>query len=121
MATPHENDPDLGDVETVELEQALTVLAWSDPTFAGAPSAGMSRLGVEVPARLRLDVRVQRRDTLYLIIPPASSDGGTEGVVNQLDLWGSGDEFVWVMSQDAKLALLRMREQYRGRASRGER
>lgn len=121
VATPHENGPDLGDVEAVELEQALTVLAWSDPTFAGAPSAGMAKLGVEVPARLRLDVRVQRRDTLYLIIPPVSSDGGTDSVVNQMDLWGSGDQFVWVMSQDAKMALLKMRQQYRDRAREGER
>ncbi len=121
MATSTENGAALGDVEAAELEQALTVLAWSDPAFAGAPSAGMSKLGVEVPARLRLEVRVQRRDTLYLIIPPASSDGGTDSVVNQMDLCGSGDQFVWVMSQDAKLALLKMRHQYRDRVSKGER
>ena len=106
---------------TAELEQALTVLAWSDPAFAGDPSAGLRQLGVEVPAGLRLDVRVQRRDTLYLVIPPASSDGGTDSVVNQMDLWRSGDQFVWVMPQDAKLALLTMREQYRDRAAQDKR
>jgi len=58
---------------------------------------------------------------LYLIIPPASSDGGTDNVVNQRDLWRSGDQFVWVMSQDAKLALLKMREQYRDSAGKDER
>ena len=97
------------------------MLAWSEPAFADDPSAALPQLGVEVPAGLRLDVRVQRRDTLYLIIPPASSDGGTDSVVNQMDLWRSGDQFVWVMSQDAKLALLKMREQYRDRAGKAER
>lgn len=102
-------------------EQALTILAWSDPAFAGDPSAALPQLGVEVPAGFRLDIRVQRRDTLYLIIPPASSDGGTDIVVNQMDLWRSGDQFVWIMPQDAKLALLDMREQYRDRAGEDER
>jgi hypothetical protein len=81
-------------LDAIELEQALTVLAWSDPAFADDPSAGLSQLGVEVPAGLRFDVRVQRRDTLYLIIPPASSDGATDSVVNQMDQWRSGDQFV---------------------------
>ena len=30
-----------------------------------------------------------------------------------MDLWRSGDQFVWIMPQDAKVALLDMREQYR--------
>ena len=41
-------------------------------------------------------------------------------VVNQMDLWRSGDQFVWIMPQDAKLALLDMREQYRDRAGEDE-
>jgi len=111
----------LGSVNAAELEQALTVLAWSDPAFAGNPSTALPQLGVEVPDGLRLDVRIQRRDTLYLIIPPASSDGGTDSVVNQMDLWRSGDQFVWLMSQDAKLALLKMRQQYRDRVGKDKR
>lgn len=101
---------DAGDLET-----ALTELAWSDPGVADDPAAALARLGVEVPAGLRVDVRVQRPDTLYLVIPPAAPDGGeVEEVVNQMDLWRSGDQFVWVMPQEAKVALLEMREQYRG-------
>jgi hypothetical protein len=103
-----------------DLEQALTTLAWGDPAVAQDPAAAMSALGVEVPAGMRLDVRIQRRDTLYLVIPPAASDGGTTGVVDQMDLWRSGDQFVWIMSQDAKLALLSMREQFRERAGQDE-
>ena len=74
----------------------------------------MARLGVTVPDGLRIDLRIQRPDTLYFVIPSTADDGGeVEGVVNQMDLWRSGDQFVWIMPQDAKVALLDMREQCR--------
>jgi len=98
----------------VDLEQALTMLAWSDPAVTEDPAAAVAQLGVQVPAGFRIDLRIQRPDTLYLVIPPAFSDEGEhESVVNQMDLWRSGEQFVWIMSQEAKLALLKMREQYR--------
>jgi hypothetical protein len=100
--------------KAVELEDALKALAWADPSVADDPAAALAQLGVTVPDGLRLDVRVQRRDTLYFVIPPSSADGGeVDGVVDQMDLWRSGDQFVWVMPQDAKVALLEMREQCR--------
>ncbi|HTP15313.1 MAG TPA: hypothetical protein VMK13_05700 [Streptosporangiaceae bacterium] len=92
-------------LDAAELEQALTILAWSDPAFAGDPYAALPQLGVEMPAGFRLDIRVQRRDTLCLIIPPASPDGGTDMVVNQMDLWRSGDQFVWIMPQGCQAGL----------------
>ncbi|MEU3278526.1 nitrile hydratase [Streptomyces antibioticus] len=101
---------------SLDLEQALTILAWSDPELTENPGAALTRLGIDVPPALRFDVRVQRPDTLYLVIPPVSceEDGG-ENVVNQMDLWRSGEQFVWILPQDAKTALLGMREQYRNR------
>jgi hypothetical protein len=36
-----------------------------------------------------------------------------------MDLWRSGDQFVWIMPQDAKVALLQMREQYRDHVAQG--
>ncbi|HXY93893.1 MAG TPA: nitrile hydratase [Acidimicrobiia bacterium] len=100
--------------DTVELEQALTQLAWADPSIADDPAAALARLGVTVPDGLRIDVRIQQPDTLNFVIPPTTDDGGeVEGVVNQMDLWRSGDQFVWIMPQDAKVALLDMREQCR--------
>ena len=111
---PGDNPNDLG---AGDIEQALTMLAWGDPSVVEDPAA-LSQLGVDVPAGLRFDVRVQRPDTLYLVIPSAYSDDGEhEGVVNQMDLWRSGDQFVWIMPQDAKVALLQMREQYRNRVA----
>jgi hypothetical protein len=110
----------LDDIDVADLEQALTLLAWTDPAFADDPGAALARLGVDVPDGFRLDVRVQRRDTLYLVIPPAVGDGETaDAVVNQMDLWRSGDQFVWIMPQDAKMALLEMREQYRAHGDPG--
>ncbi|MFJ3937881.1 nitrile hydratase [Streptomyces parvus] len=101
---------------SLDLEQALTILAWSDPALTENPGAALTRLGIDVPPALRFDVRVQRPDTLYLVIPPVSceEDGG-ENVVNQMDLWRSGEQFVWILPQDAKTSLLGMREQYRKR------
>ena len=100
--------------DAADFEQALTMLAWRDPAVTGDPAAAFAQLGVQVPAGLRVDLRIQRPDTLYLVIPPAFSDEGEhERVVNQMDLWRSGEQFVWIMPQEAKLALLEMREQYR--------
>jgi hypothetical protein len=100
--------------DAVELEDALTELAWADPSICDDPAEALARLGVSVPEGLRVDVRIQRRDTLYFVIPPAAADGGeVDDVVNQMDLWRSGDQFVWIMAQDAKVALLERREQCR--------
>ena len=100
--------------DAADPEQALTMLAWSHPAVTEDPAAAFAQLGVEVPAGWRVDLRIQRPDTLYLVIPPAFSDEGEhEQVVNQMDLWRSGEQFVWIMPQEAKLALLEMREQYR--------
>ena len=111
MTAEPDNGPPQG---ALELEAALTALAWGDPSVTDGPTAALAQLGVTVPDGVRVDVRVQRRDTLYFVIPPSATDGGeVDGVVNQMDLWCSGDQFVWIMPQDAKVALLDMREQRR--------
>jgi hypothetical protein len=97
-----------------DLEQALTALAWRDPSTVDDGAAALAALGVDVPAGMRVDLRVQRRDTLYFVIPPSAADGGDpDRVVDQMDLWSSGDQFVWILPQDAKVDLLDLREQYR--------
>ena len=102
------------DPDAADFEQALTMLAWSDPAVTEEPAAAFAQLGFEVPAGWRVDLRIQRPDTLYLVIPPAFSDEGEhERVVNQMDLWRSGEQFVWIMPQGGEAALLEMREQYR--------
>jgi hypothetical protein len=66
------DEPRSGGGDDLGLEDALTKLAWADPSVADDPHAALARLGVTVPEGLQVDVRVQRRDTLYFVIPPAA-------------------------------------------------
>jgi len=100
------------------LERRLVELAWTDPAFAELlrtdPRQALARIGVEVAPSVRIDVRQQRRDTLYFVIPPsAATPADAETVINQMDLWQSGDLFCWIMPQALKLELLRMRQSFR--------
>ncbi|MFO1061021.1 MAG: hypothetical protein U1E53_29135 [Dongiaceae bacterium] len=100
------------------LERRLVELAWTDPAFADLlrkdPRRALASIGVEVPPDVKIDVRQQRRDTLYLVIPPLAArpeDAAT--VINQMDLWESGDLFCWIMPQALKVQLLQMRQSFR--------
>lgn len=100
------------------LERRLVELAWTDPAFAELlrtdPRRALASIGVEVSPGVKIDVRQQRRDTLYFVIPPpAAGPEDAETVINQMDLWGSGDLFCWIMPQALKLELLRMRQSFR--------
>ena len=100
------------------LERRLVELAWTDPAFADLlrrePRQALASIGVEVPPDVRIDVRQQRRDTLYLVIPPpAATPEAAETVINQMDLWESGDLFCWIMPQALKVQLLQMRQSFR--------
>ena len=101
------------------LEQALTKRAWRDPDFARLletdPRCALEAIGVEVSGNVKINVRMQRRDTLYFVIPPlAERPEDADTIINQMDLWQSGDLFCWIMPQVLKLELLKMRQSYRG-------
>ena len=69
---------------------------------------------MEVAPGIKIDIRQQRRDTLYLVIPPlAAKSEDAETEINQMDLWESGDLFCWIMPQALKLELLKMRQSFR--------
>ena len=100
------------------LERRLVELAWTDRAFAELlqknPRQALASIGVEVSPGIEIDVRQQRRDTLYFVVPPlAESTEDAEKVINQMDLWQSGELFCWIMPQALKLELLRMRESFR--------
>jgi len=106
------NSPD------VSLERRLIELAWTDPAFAELlrkePRRALASIGVELSPDIKIDVRQQRRDTLYFLIPPlAAKPEDAERVIDQMDLWGSDDIFCWIMPQALKLELLRMRQSFR--------
>jgi len=100
------------------LERRLVELAWTDPAFAELlqkdPRQALAIIGVVVSPGVKIDVRQQRRDTLYFVIPPpAATHEDAEKVINQMDLWHSSDLFCWIMPQALKLELLRMRQSFR--------
>ena len=106
------------DGKETSLERRLVELAWTDHSFADLlqknPRQALASIGVEVSPDVEIDVRQQRRDTLYFVIPPlAEPTEDAEKVINQMDLWQSGDLFCWIMPQALKLELLRMRESFR--------
>lgn len=100
------------------LERRLVELAWTDPAFVELlqtdPRQALGRLGVALPPGVEIDVRLQRRDTLYLVIPPpATQPNAAPAPINQMDLWQSGELLCWILPQALKLELLRMRQSFR--------
>lgn len=111
----HDTTKSSGDAS---LEKRLVERAWTDPAFAELlrkdPRQALASIGVEVSADVKIDVRQQRRGTLYFVIPPlAAKPEDAETVINQMDLWDSGGLFCWIMPQALKLELLRMRQSFR--------
>ncbi|WP_197496851.1 hypothetical protein [Paraburkholderia caribensis] len=102
----------------VTLERRLVELAWTYPDFAEMlerdPRRALKTVGVEVSPDVKIDIRQQRPDTLYFVIPPlAARQEDARTVINQMDLWQSGELFCWIMPQTLKLELLRMRQSFR--------
>ena len=100
------------------LERRLVELAWTDPAFAELlqkdPRQALGCLGVELPPGVEIDVRLQRRDTLYFVIPPLVAEPDAAPTpINQMDLWQSGELLCWILPQALKLELLRMRQSFR--------
>lgn len=103
--------------KAASLERRLVELAWTDADFAERlrkdPRRALASIGVDVSPDVKIDVRQQRRDTLYFVIPPLAKPEEAERAINQMDLWESGDVFCWIMPQALKLELLRMRQSFR--------
>lgn len=102
----------------LSLERHLVERSWTDPAFAERlrmdAHQALADLGVEISPDVKIDVRLQRRDTLYLVIPPpAASAGDAQSPVNQMDLWQSAELFCWILPEALKLELLRIRQSFR--------
>ncbi|EPD91535.1 Rid family hydrolase [Streptomyces albus] len=111
-ASPTGEDPDF--------ETALTRRAWEDPSFAARlerePLEALASMGVHVPPGVKVQVRLQKRDTLYYVLPPAKrpDEPDRSEPVNLMDLWRSGDNFVWLLPERLKTELLAMRRSFLG-------
>ncbi|MCK8678753.1 nitrile hydratase [Streptomyces lichenis] len=104
--------------EDQDLEAALTRRAWADPAFAARlerePLEALASMGVRVRPGITVQVRLQRRDTLYYVLPPAKrpDEPDRREPVNLMDLWRSGDNFVWLLPERLKTELLAMRRSF---------
>ncbi|MEU6482189.1 Rid family hydrolase [Streptomyces sp. NPDC047017] len=101
-----------------DLETALTRRAWEDPSFAARlerePLEALASMGVRVTPGIKVQVRLQKRDTLYYVVPPAKrpDEPDRREPVNLMDLWRSGDNFVWLLPERLKTELLAMRRSF---------
>ncbi|PPS91029.1 hypothetical protein [Streptomyces sp. MH60] len=104
--------------EDQDLEAGLTRRAWEDPGFAeqleSEPLKTLASMGVHVAPEVKVQVRLQKRDTLYYVVPPAKrpDEPDRREPVNVMDLWRSGDNFVWMMPERLKTELLAMRRSF---------
>ncbi|MBI0294617.1 nitrile hydratase [Streptomyces sp. PRKS01-29] len=104
--------------EDQDLEAALTRRAWEDPGFAEQlehePLKALASMGVHVAPGVKVQVRLQKRNTLYYVVPPAKrpDEPDRREPVNLMDLWRSGDNFVWMMPERLKTELLAMRRSF---------
>lgn len=110
----HENRSEAG----TSLERRLVELSWRDPAFAELLEKdgrrALASIGVEVSPAVKINIRRQRRDTLYFVIPPlADNPADADTVIDQMDLWQSAELFCWIMPQKLKVELLSMRQSYR--------
>lgn len=57
-----------------DFEYYITKLAWDDPEFAKSlekdPVAALKSKGIKVPKDIKLNIIVQKKNTIYFSIPP---------------------------------------------------
>lgn len=98
-----------------DFEYLLTKKAWEDEEFADLlsrdPHEALSQLGVSVSKEVTLKVILQERDTLYFTIPAFDNKRSMEEPLqlNQIDIWSSGNMFIWLTSAEQKAKLLQIR------------
>lgn len=98
-----------------DFEYLLTKRAWEDKEFAELlsrePHEALSQLGVSVSGEVTVKVILQDRGTLYFIIPAFDENRCTEEPfqLNQVDIWSSGQMFLWLASAEQKAKLLQIR------------
>lgn len=101
-----------------DLEAELTRRAWEDPSFTARlerePLEALASMGMRLTPGVKVQVRVQKRDTLYYVVPPAKrpDEPDRREPVNLMDLWRSGDNFVWLLPERLKSDLLAMRRSF---------
>jgi hypothetical protein len=101
-----------------DFEEAITRRVWTDPAFADQcevdPLDALASIGVHIRPGVKVEIKVQRRDTIYFLLPPARDASAPESgeVMNQFDLWRSANSFVWIFPEDTFYDILGMRRNF---------
>jgi hypothetical protein len=100
---------------TKDFEYYITKLAWDDPAFEQAlskdPVKALRDKNITVPEGIKLRVLVQKKNTMYFVIPPAKKVNEPDQIDDpeMMDVWSSGDFFIWLAPVTMKFNLHMMR------------
>jgi hypothetical protein len=96
-----------------DFEYYVTKLAWEDAEFAEMlqkdANAALSSKGIEVPNNMKVVAKVQKKDTIYLSLPPKKSESSKSVIKEEMDVWSSGNFFIWFAPVANKFSLIKMR------------
>jgi len=98
-----------------DFEYFLTKACWDDPGFSKRieenAEEALKEKGLTIPDGLKIRVKVQKDNTIYLAIPPrnTSSASQIETVTEEMDVWSSGNFFIWFAPLALKFNLFALR------------
>ena len=98
-----------------DLEYFLTKHAWDDPEFEKAlendPINALKPKGMVVPEGFKLRIIVQKKDTIYLSLPPLKQcdEPNQTDTPEEMDVWSSGSFFIWFAPIALKFNLFMLR------------
>ena len=98
-----------------DFEYYITKLAWDDLEFAKRlekdPVAALTSKGIKVPKGIKLNIIVQKKNTIYFSIPPEKKvdEKPQTNFPEIMDVWSSGNFFIWFAPVTMKFCLFQLR------------
>jgi hypothetical protein len=98
-----------------DFEYYLTKHVWDNLNFARQleedPIQALRSININVPPEVKLQVIVQEPNTIYFTLPPIKKDTEPDHQESpeEMDIWSSGESFVWISPVEAKFNLFRLR------------
>ena len=98
-----------------DFEYYLTKLVWDDPDFEKAlsenPIKALESKGIKVPKGIKLNITLQKKNTIYFVIPPEKkkNEAPQNTLPEMMDIWSSGHFFIWLAPTSLKFCLFQLR------------
>ena len=98
-----------------DFEFYITKLAWDDAEFAKMlednPVKALESKGIKVSKDIKLNIVLQKKNTIYFSIPPAkkTDESPKESSPEIMDVWSSGNFFIWFAPVALKFCLFQLR------------